>query len=418
LLSIVGHNLLHVASHASSDTQEKNRGGSLAFLGLILLVFGWVGELFSKIMQATISRQREFLADATAVELTRNPNGIAGALKKAGSPNVGSRIENRHAIEASHLFFGDIGIFSFFGLLATHPDIATRIKRLDPHFDGRFLEQITPVEKDIAGQTPVLFPAVPPPVTQPVPLPPYNEEFRKNAYHEIQAKALKEMIRRTTFLADFANQKSGVCFEIVKDDISAVATDGLRLAWQIGSVQCVNDHKVEQAIVPVQTLQKLEQALSDKSIDKDDKVKMAVDDGSVWFNCKHITLVSRVIDGRFPKWRNIIPKTDDDAPATIECATLLNAILQAEFSTSDLKSGVTFTFDKGKLTLEGSGQVPISYDGEKRTIKLDPKFLVSFIRVLDSNTLLSIYPPPKNNPIKFTADDGSYIYVVMPFSGS
>jgi Zn-dependent protease with chaperone function len=146
LLLYFGDGLLYAARYAPPNTQDGNRGGGArATLGLVFVLVGFIGIVFSRIMQATISRQREFLADASAVQFTGNPAGIAGALKKIGCSKVGSGMDNRHAAEASHLFFGDVGIFSFFGILSTHPNLITRIKRLDPSFDGKFPEQVNPV---------------------------------------------------------------------------------------------------------------------------------------------------------------------------------------------------------------------------------------------------------------------------------
>jgi DNA polymerase-3 subunit beta len=98
-------------------------------------------------------------------------------------------------------------------------------------------------------------------------------------------------------------------------------------------------------------LQILERVLNDKSVDEDDDVKMVISANRVLFQCKDVTLFSRLVEGRFPKWRNIIPKTDDDTPVAIECGSLLPAVLQAQIATSDLDPGVHFVFDKGKLTL-------------------------------------------------------------------
>jgi hypothetical protein len=110
-----------------------------------LFILGYAGVIFGAIIQAAISRQREFLADASAVQFTRTPAGIAGALKKIGCPTVGSNITDFHAAEVSHLFFGNAcGLFSLGKMLATHPDLITRIKRIDPYFDGRFPKRIEP----------------------------------------------------------------------------------------------------------------------------------------------------------------------------------------------------------------------------------------------------------------------------------
>ena len=142
LLAIVGYIALRTLPYLSS--MRSNKGTAAAMLailigGLTLMIIGYIGVFFSAIIRAAISRQREYLADASAVQFTRNPDGIAGALKKIGSPSIGSNLANVHAAETSHLFFGDVcGLFSLGGLLATHPDLTTRIRRIDPSFDGRF----------------------------------------------------------------------------------------------------------------------------------------------------------------------------------------------------------------------------------------------------------------------------------------
>jgi Zn-dependent protease with chaperone function len=119
---------------------DRKGGNPLPLIGLALYVIGYVGVFFGNLIKAAVSRQREFLADASAVQFTRNPEGIAGALKKIGALAEGSRVENPEATEASHMFFGQAigGIGTLFGLLATHPPLVVRIRRIDPQFDGDF----------------------------------------------------------------------------------------------------------------------------------------------------------------------------------------------------------------------------------------------------------------------------------------
>jgi uncharacterized tellurite resistance protein B-like protein len=102
-----------------------------------LLIIGYAGTFFGQLIKAAVSRQREFLADASAVKFTRNPDGIAGALKKLGGYVGGSQMDAAHASEFSHMFFGE-GTSSLFNALATHPPLAERIKRIDPRWDGSF----------------------------------------------------------------------------------------------------------------------------------------------------------------------------------------------------------------------------------------------------------------------------------------
>jgi Zn-dependent protease with chaperone function len=143
LIALVGYILLR--STAFSGGRSRRRGKSdgrwvlaMIVIGVALVAIGYIGVFFGRLIKSAVSRQREFLADASAVQFTRNPEGISGALKKIGGLSRGSRIENPHAEEASHLFFGNALARPMFGLLATHPPLPVRIKRIDPSFDGTF----------------------------------------------------------------------------------------------------------------------------------------------------------------------------------------------------------------------------------------------------------------------------------------
>ena len=134
-LAIIGRVLLQTARGGG-----RGRGQNpLPLLGLLLLVIGYIGVFFGRLIQAAVSRQREFLADASSVQFTRNPGGITGALKKIGGlGETGSRIGHAHAEECSHMFFGNGVSEPFIGLLETHPPLAERIRVFDPNFDGKF----------------------------------------------------------------------------------------------------------------------------------------------------------------------------------------------------------------------------------------------------------------------------------------
>src|SRR5690606_21352095 len=108
---------------------------------LVALAVGAIGMFFGRMIKASVSRTRERLADASAVQFTRQTSGLAGALKKiAGLPD-GSRLSDKaDAEEASHMLFGD-GV-GFSGLFATHPPIIERIQALEPGFRGEELERM------------------------------------------------------------------------------------------------------------------------------------------------------------------------------------------------------------------------------------------------------------------------------------
>ncbi len=143
LIGLTGYILLRSSSGGTVrlGARDDDRRGvnPLPFIGLALYVIGYVGVFFANLIKAAVSRQREFLADASAVQFTRNPDGIAGALKKIGALAEGSAIREPRAEEASHMFFGNVGgAGQLFGLLSTHPPLAERIRRIDPSFDGDF----------------------------------------------------------------------------------------------------------------------------------------------------------------------------------------------------------------------------------------------------------------------------------------
>jgi Zn-dependent protease with chaperone function len=121
----------------------KNKGGGVAAIlavGLALMVIGYVGYFFGRLIQAAVSRQREFLADASSVQFTRNPGGLTGALKKIGGFALGSSMQSTKSTAIGHFFFAQGFQSMFGGAWATHPPLDERIRAIDPQFDGKFVE--------------------------------------------------------------------------------------------------------------------------------------------------------------------------------------------------------------------------------------------------------------------------------------
>jgi Zn-dependent protease with chaperone function len=153
LIGLAGYYLLRVTRFTSSSRNSRG-GGNIVFamlaLGFGLLVIGYVGFFFGQWIKATVSRQREFLADASAVQFTRNPGGIAGALKKIGGSARGSLLESPSAGQFSHAYFSS-GVDSFLeSLFATHPPLEQRIRRVEPRWDGKFTKPKPRVAADAA----------------------------------------------------------------------------------------------------------------------------------------------------------------------------------------------------------------------------------------------------------------------------
>lgn len=146
LLGLIGHFLVRSSGEVWSFRSSKNKSRiAILSLGMGLIAIGYTGTFFGNLIKSAVSRQREFLADASAVKFTRNPEGISGALKKIGGYFSGSRLENSHAAEFSHMYFSEGVRLGFSQLMATHPPLEERIKRIEPRWDGNFPDvQMTP----------------------------------------------------------------------------------------------------------------------------------------------------------------------------------------------------------------------------------------------------------------------------------
>ena len=148
VIGLIGYHLMCSARYGG-DRGGKNSKGGIVMLGLGLVIVGYGGTFFGNLIKAAVSRQREFLADASAVQFTRNPGGIGGALKKIGGYAAGTHITATNTAEISHMLFGQGAGLA--GLFATHPPLEERIRRIDPRWQGDFGER--PAENALAAAT-------------------------------------------------------------------------------------------------------------------------------------------------------------------------------------------------------------------------------------------------------------------------
>ena len=135
----VGHILLRSNNRVRTGRSGKN-DAALPMLGLALWILGWLGGLAAGFIKAAISRQKEYLADAGAVQFTRDSGGIADALKVIGGYIPGSLVHAARAAEMSHIFFGQIE-HHLWQLFSTHPSLQERIRRLDARWDGQYIQR-------------------------------------------------------------------------------------------------------------------------------------------------------------------------------------------------------------------------------------------------------------------------------------
>ncbi|HMO14462.1 MAG TPA: M48 family metallopeptidase [Pirellulaceae bacterium] len=141
VLALIGYYVLRSMSYSRGSNKDSGRGAILA-IALALIVFGGIGLFFARLIKASVSRQREFLADASAVQFTRNPDGIGGALKMIGASQHGSQVNAARAEVASHMFFASMFGRGMTGAFATHPPLLKRIQAIEPRFEGNYQEYL------------------------------------------------------------------------------------------------------------------------------------------------------------------------------------------------------------------------------------------------------------------------------------
>jgi Zn-dependent protease with chaperone function len=142
LIGLIGGFLLRSMRFSGRSRSSRKGSGGIAVilaLGLGLLIIGYAGSFFGNWIKSIVSRQREYLADSSAVQFTRNKDGIAGALKKIGG-SAGSYLDSPAAAQYSHAFFAEGVGFLLQSFFATHPPLEERIRRIEPRWDGEFLQ--------------------------------------------------------------------------------------------------------------------------------------------------------------------------------------------------------------------------------------------------------------------------------------
>ena len=185
---------------------------------------------------------------------------------------------------------------------------------------------------------------------------PSVEEFDDKAYLEVPALILKELIRRTLFATDTESSRyalGGVLLELDKETITAVGTDGRRLAKMEGGVKTVGSYKGTDSmtIVPSKSMQLIDRAIVG---DAEASVQVVARPNDILLKSANATIYSRLVDGRFPKWRDVIPSSRDGGVSGDECRSgFLGgstsckslAATRVEVSISHLEKAVSFSRD-------------------------------------------------------------------------
>lgn len=248
--------------------------------------------------------------------------------------------------------------------------------------------------------------------------------FDAQGHYETSARWLKELIRRTVFATDNESSRyalGGVKLEWVDGALTGVGTDGRRLAKMEGPMQAVGEPAPfgDATIVPSRSLH-----LMDRAISEDDaEVQLAVKPNEVLLKSPRAVIYSRLLEGRFPRWRDVFPQRAESVKVELPVAPFYAAVRQAAIVTSDESRGVDFKFADGTLVLSGHAaevgesrvELPVGYDGAELSITLDPRFLIDFLKVLDGDKSFTMDLEDGESAAVCTTDDG-YGYVIMPLA--
>lgn len=247
--------------------------------------------------------------------------------------------------------------------------------------------------------------------------------FEDGQFVSIAGKSLKEMIRRTIFATDLESTRyalGGILLELTPERLGMVATDSRRLALIQAPCSATGELAARQSppVIPAKAMSLVERSVADS----DEPVKIAVRANEVLIQSAHFTIYSRLLEGRFPKYQDVIPK---NAPHSVELtvAPFYAAVRQAQIVTSEESRGVDFTFTEGSLILktqaanigESRIELPVAYAGPELTITFDPRFVSDCLKVLTPETLVRLELVSAEDAAVFRTDDG-YTYVVMPLS--
>ncbi|MFL5340722.1 MAG: DNA polymerase III subunit beta [Gemmataceae bacterium] len=249
--------------------------------------------------------------------------------------------------------------------------------------------------------------------------------FSDKQYHEVPAGALRHMIHRTIFAAAKESGKfaiTGVLWEVEAKHLRLVATDTKRLAQIVGPVSNhdAGETKGQSHLVPTKAMQLLERHL--QSLGEEELVRVSLRPNEVLFQTDTTTIYSRLVEGRYPPYREIFPKKIV-AKVPLQVPSFLTAVRQAAIMIDEEAKRVAFHFAPGLLTLEAQGpttgrsKVPlaIEYDGPAIDINFDPQYVVEMLRVLEESDPLVLELVDGSRPALFKCGS-DYSYLVMPIS--
>lgn len=249
-------------------------------------------------------------------------------------------------------------------------------------------------------------------------------DFADTPGFRVQAADLRRLIKRTIFATDPDSTRyalGGVLMELEPDSVCMVGTDGRRLARQ--AAPCQPDEGAQppnpSPVIPVKALRLIE-----RNVDDDEPVQLAVQpNAAILVRTGQAVIYSRLVEGRFPNYREVFPSSYEARIPFAEVEPLLQAVEQASIVTSKESRGIDFLFTDGLLRLTSQSpdagrseiELPIAYDGKDLPVTFDAHFLLEALKALDPAQPIAIELTDSRSPGVFKTED-QYSYVVMPLN--
>ncbi|MBU0951351.1 MAG: DNA polymerase III subunit beta [Elusimicrobia bacterium] len=244
-------------------------------------------------------------------------------------------------------------------------------------------------------------------------------EFSDEKAMVIETKLLKEIIKKTSFAISTDETRyvlTGLYFIIEPGVIRTVATDGRRLAYICR--KGITNKTSMKAIIPNKAINEVSRLFS---IEEDENVKISITENQASFKIKDITLISRLVDGEFPNYEQVIPKKYQHK-IQIESKILLSATKQISLLTQEKGGAVKFAYGKNALRISaqvqglGSGEVDmdIAYTGPSIEIAFNPSYVIDILKNINEDKVEFQINGPIDACVLKSINDEDYICVVMP----
>lgn len=245
-------------------------------------------------------------------------------------------------------------------------------------------------------------------------------EFSQEKAFTISRSVLREMIKKTSFAVSTDETRyvlNGVDFIVEKGKITLVSTDGRRLAYI--QRELADKKAAASAIIPTKAVNELARILSVD--EKEADIYVGFTENQVAFKYKDTVILSRLIEGHFPNFDQVIPKTHE-VQVKFNNKQLMNATQRAAVGTMEKGGSVRFSLAKNKLQISASAQgrveveseIEIAYSGPALTIAFNPFYVIDVLKALESEEVLLELSTPLNPGVIRPVGDDQYRYVVMP----